>query len=147
MNFSGPIGRGGEPGDRNRRGVCRDQRPGAQFRRQLFKDRALDVFLFGRGLNHHVAIAEQAIIEPGGDAGHRRVFFLLADPAARDLTRQVALDGVAPAPRRLFADVGHHDIEPGQRADMGDAATHLAGADHADAVQTFDPRCCRRSIS
>ena len=75
------------------------------------------------------------IVEPGRDARHRRIFFVLADPAARDLAGEIAVDRVAAALHRLLADVGHHHVEPGERADMRDAAAHLPGTDDADPAQ------------
>ena len=50
------------------------------------------------------------------------VLVLLADLAAGDLARQVALDRFAAALQRLLVDIGHDDVEAGERADMGDAA-------------------------
>ena len=53
---------------------------------------------------------------------------------ARDLPRQIALDDLAPLRQGRGADVAQHHVEPGQRADMRDAAPHLPGADDADAA-------------
>ena len=39
------------------------------------------------------------------------------------------------ARQHLTVDVGEHDIEPGERADMADALPHLSGADNADALK------------
>ncbi len=102
---------------------------------KLLEDLTFDILFFGRGFDHHVAIAEQRIVEPGRDARHRRIFFVLANPAARDLAREIAVDRVAAALHRLLADVGHHHVEPGERADMRDAAAHLPGTDNADPAQ------------
>ncbi len=108
---------------------------------------ALDLLLFGGGLDHHVAIAEQRVIETGGDARQRRVLVVFADPAAGDLARQIALYRRPPALQCVLVHVGDHDVEPGQRADMGDAAAHLPGADDPDAAQPVERRRrCRRAV-
>ena len=110
------------------------------FRRrcQLLEDLTLDLFFLGRRLDHHVAIGEQRVIEAHLDAAERGILFFFADLAARDLTRQVAVDGFAAALQRLLVDVGHDHIDAGERADMGDAAAHLPGADDADAAQPVE---------
>ena len=76
---------------------------GFSSRGQLLEDLALDLFLLGRRLDHHVAIGEQRVVEPHLDAAERGSLVLFADRAAGDLTRQVALDrlrGRAAAPPR-----------------------------------------------
>src|SRR5207302_4989276 len=56
----------------------------------------------------------------------------LADALTADLPGHVAVDGGDPG----FDAVGRHvvelDVVAGKRADMGDAAAHLPGADYAD---------------
>src|SRR6266436_2582895 len=101
--LAGPVGRRGEPGDRDRRGIGGDQRLGLQRRGQLLEDLALDLFFLGRGLYYHVAIAEQDVIEAHMDAAKRRVLFFLANLAAGYLARQVAIDRFAAALQRVVA--------------------------------------------
>src|SRR5215470_15412442 len=50
------------------------------------------------------------------------------------MARQVVKYRLGHPPQCLFMDIGQHDLEAGQRANMRDAAPHLAGADDADAA-------------
>src|SRR5262249_1862216 len=97
-------------------------------------DVALDLFLLGRSLDHHVAIAEQPVIETHMDAVERGVLVFLADLAAGYLARQVAVDRFPAVLQRLLADIRHHDVVAGEGADMGYPSAHLAGANNADAL-------------
>ena len=54
----------------------------------------------GRRFDDEVAIIEESIFRAGGDALQRRLLFLFLDAAARDLARDVVIDGVEPALQR-----------------------------------------------
>ena len=74
----------------------------------------------------------------------------LLDAAGGDLAREIAVDRGETRLDALLADVVQEHLVAGQRADMGDAAAHLARADHAYLVQLrrhFSSPCARRSIS
>ena len=88
-----PVGRGGEPRDRDRRSIGADDGLRFQRRTKRGEDLALDVFVLGRGLDDQIAIAE--IVERLGrrDALDRRLPLLVADALAADLARQIAVDG------------------------------------------------------
>ena len=107
--------------------VCRLER-----RAQRGEDFALDVLLLGRRLDHQIAIAELVERVGGRDALDRRLALFVADALAADLARQVAVDGGNPLGDAVGDDVVEQHVKAGQRADMGDAVAHLAGADHAD---------------
>src|SRR5262249_47453717 len=70
----------------------------------------------------------------GMDAPDRRLLVLLPNLPAADLARQAVKNRLGHPPQCLFMDIGQHDLEAGQRANMRDAAPHLAGADDADAA-------------
>ena len=64
----------------------------------------------------------------------RRVLVLGPDHAAADLAVHVAADRVDALVEMRLVDIREADVEALERADMGDAAAHLAGADDADAL-------------
>ena len=105
---------------------------GFSVRAEVGENLALDVFLLGRRLDHEIAVAE--LVERLGrrDARERRLAVLLGDQLARDLPRQVAVDGGEPGIDAVGRDVVEQDVDAGERADMRDAVAHLTGADHAD---------------
>src|SRR4029079_8903157 len=127
-----PVGRGGKPRDRNRRGVARDQSFWLQRRAKLGEYLALDVFLLGRRLDHQIAIGETVVVLSGADALESGGLLVLGNALAGDLARHVAVDRgecLFQARRRNVVD---HNRNPGQRADMSDTVAHLARADDAD---------------
>src|SRR5262249_207216 len=96
------------------------------------KDRALDLFLLGRRLDDEIAIAEGFERLGRGDALERGLPLLFGDALPPHLPRHVAV--VVPNPG--LAPAGGPAVElafdPGKRADMRDAATHLTRPDYAD---------------
>ena len=131
MNFSGPVGGGGEPGDRDRRGVGADDRALLEHRAQRGEDLALDVFLLDRGLDDEVAVGERIDGRRRRDAPERRLPLAFADGVFRHLARHVAVDGGDAGLDPLLRNVVERDIEAREGAHMGDAAAHLTGADDA----------------
>ncbi len=73
-------------------------------------------------------------LSAGAMLAERGLALLLGDALARDLPRHVAVDGRDAGLDAVGRDIVEQDVEAGQRADMGDAAAHLTGADHADGV-------------
>ena len=71
----------------------------------------------------------------GRDALDRSLAFLVADALLADLTRQIAVDGGERRGDAVGRDVVEQDVIAGQRADMGDAVAHLAGADDPDLAE------------
>ena len=149
MNLLGPVGRGGQPRDRDRRGVGGDQRVGLQMRDQLLEDLALDLLVLGRRLDDDVAVAEQVVVGARRDALQRRVLVLGAEILPlRDLARPGCGRSSLSAPwQRLGVDVDQLDVEAGERADMGDAAAHLPGADDADGSELIERMSLRRRLA
>ena len=67
------------------------------------------------------------------------VALLLADALAADLPRQVAVDGGEALGDAFGGDVVEQNVEARERAHVGDAVAHLAGADHADLADGMRP--------
>ncbi len=99
---------------------------------RLGEDRALDVLLLGRGLDHEVAVAEVVERLRRRDARERGLARLLGEVALGDLARHVAVDGGKAGLDAVGRDIVEQHVEAGERADMGDAVAHLPGADDAD---------------
>ena len=90
------------------------------------EDLALDLFFFGRRLDHQVAVAEIVQRLRRRDALERGLALLVGDALAADLARQIAADDGEPFGNALGDDVVEQHVKTGQRADMGDAVAHLA---------------------
>ena len=87
------IGRGGKLGNRDRRGVGRNQRARRQRGAEVLQDLDLQLLVLGRGLNGDVAVADHLQLGRRLDPRHRRVLGRLVDDALGDLARHVLLDG------------------------------------------------------
>ena len=128
----GTVRRRAEPRDRDRRRVGRQHRALAQLGAQVVEDLALDVFLLRRRFDREIDIAELGKRCGRADAFEGRVAGLLGNHLAVDLAVQVALDGLETRFQTLCGDVVQKHVEPGQRADVRNAVTHLACADDPD---------------
>src|SRR5690606_31185041 len=129
-----PVGRRGEPGDRYGRGIGSKDGGGLQDRADFLEDLPLDLFLFGRGLNCQVNVAEWFIIGGERDASQALGHLLFADAVAVDLAAHIVLYGLEAGFRPLHADVLEDDIESRERADMGDTVAHLPCANDTDFI-------------
>ena len=105
---------------------------GFRLRAEVGEDLALDVFLLGRRLDDEIAVAE--LVERVGrrDARERGLAVFLGDQLARDLPRQIAVDGREPGIDAVGRDVVEQNVHSGKRDHMRNAVTHLTGADDAD---------------
>ncbi len=130
--FFRAIGRGGEPRDRDRRGVGGDDRSRLQRCAELMKYLALDLFLFDRGLDHEIAVRQPVERLAGGDPVERLLARVLGNGLLGDLPRQMAVDGRHRRFQPLGGDVVEHHVEAGERRHMRNAIAHLARADHTD---------------
>src|SRR5262245_59168916 len=127
-----PVGRGGEPRNRDRRRIATDDGVRLEQRADAGEDRALDLFLLGRSLDDEIAIAEGLERLRRYDAFKRGLPFFLCNALATHLPRHVAVDGRNPGLHPIGGEVVELDVESGERADMRDAGTHLTRPDHAD---------------
>ena len=105
---------------------------GFSRRTEVDEDLALDVLLLGRRLDDEIAVAERVERFRRRDVLERRLRVLFLDDVLGDLARHVAVDGREPGLDAVGRDVVERHGKAGERADMGDAVAHLAGADHAD---------------
>ena len=105
---------------------------GLERRAERAEDLALDLLLLGRGFDHQIAIGELVQRFCRADAIEGGLPLVVGDALAADLARQIAADGGKPLGNALGDDVVEQHVETRERADMGDAAAHLAGTDHAD---------------
>ena len=129
-----PVGAGGEPRDRDRRGVGGQDGVGAEVRHQRLEDLVLQRLLLGRRLDDEVAPPERREVALEVDAAEGGVAVGLGDLAAVNLAVQVAADDPGRGVERLVGDVVQDHVEAGEREDVGDAVAHLSGADDADAL-------------
>ena len=113
-----PVGRRGQARDRDRRGIAADDGLGLEHRAEAGEDRALDVFLLGRGLDHEVAIAQCLQCVRRGDAFEPGLALFFGDALAADLPRHVAVDGRDPSSHPVGREIVELDVETGERADM-----------------------------
>ena len=133
MKLLGPVGRGASRVIEIDEVLEARMAPGFRCGISFLKISRFTVLLLGRRLDHEVAVAEPLVVGAGRDALQRRGLVLVRDLAARDLAGDVAVD--APAIARssaLGVDIAEPHVIAGERADMGDAVAHLAGADDAD---------------
>ena len=129
-----PVGRRGQAGDRDRRGVGGEDRLRIELRAELRIDLALDALVLGRRLDDEVGAGEIAHLVRGGNLAERRLAGLLGELAVSDHAGQVAADGGEPLLDAVRRDIVEQHLVAGQRGDLGDAAAHLPGADDAHSL-------------
>src|SRR5262245_65020627 len=115
-----PVGRGGEPRNRDRRRIATDDGVRLEQRADAGEDRALDLFLLGRSLDDEIAIAEGLERLRRYDAFKRGLPFFLCNALATHLPRHVAVDGRNPGLDPIGGGVVALDVESGERAGMRD---------------------------
>ncbi len=81
----GPVGGGGKPRDRDRRGVGGDDGFGLQHRAEIVEDLALDLLLLDRALDHQVAIGKPFHRLGGDDPAERLLARVFGDDLLGDL--------------------------------------------------------------
>ena len=103
------------------------------MRPQGLKDRVLDAFLFGRGLDDQIARPQIPDGKRRFDPRHGIGLGLCRHFAACDLTFNVAVNRCQGFRQAVFADVIHQHIISCQGKDMGNPVAHLP--------RTYDPDC------
>ncbi len=105
---------------------------GAEVGREAGEDGFLDHLVLGGRLDRQIGRADlrqgRADLDPGEARGHR----LVLDDPSRDLTGHVALDHSEAGAGPRLVDIVDQDVIAAERANVGDAAAHLARADYAD---------------
>ena len=132
MNCSGSLGDRGEPRDRDRGRIGADDRVGFEERSQTRENLALDLLVLGGRLDDEIAIAERVLAGRGRNAPERRrarPSSSICPLAIWRANRPLIVASAARSP--LLGDVVDDDLEACLRANLRDAAAHLAGPDHA----------------
>ena len=130
----GALGRGGQPGNRDRRGIGGDDRIGRQQPVELLKDLDLDRLVLGRGFNHQRQTLEVVITDRSANARQRGIaiggahFVLLDQPLEACCHRGQALVD------RGLRDVDHHHLDAADCTRLRDTVAHGAGTDDAESV-------------
>src|SRR5215208_848998 len=96
------------------------------------KNTALDLLVLDCRFDDEIASSEILVGERDLDRFERRFALSLAYLSRLDLTREIAVDRCEPGFDAFAREVVETHLQPGERADMGDAVPHLPGADHAD---------------
>jgi hypothetical protein len=130
---SGPLAGGGDRGHRQRRGIGGEDAVGTDDVFELLEQCLLDVDVFDDRFDDHLRRSQ--VFEAGDD-------FQLGAGGGKCLGRNLALLGqLAERAGHGLAGIGggavqgveHQHADAGLGGDLGDAATHGAGADDADA--------------
>ncbi len=128
----GPRHAGGDFGDRDRRGVCCEDRLGAENFFQRGEKLALGVELFDHRLDHQIGPSQGFERGRGLDQGGQIFALALGDFLALDQAREPAAHHV----HALIDRAGRHVVEqhrvPGLHRHLGDAGPHGAGADNGN---------------
>jgi len=102
------------------------------MRAQCFEDLLLDVLVLGGGFDDQVMLSESGKALDRRDSPERCRLNLFAHLSGFDLPGDVVADGGEPCGDALRAHVVEANLEPCKGADMGNARTHLSGANDAD---------------
>ena len=114
--------------------------PGFRLRHQAGEDLALELLVLGRGLDHEVAVAKQLHALAGLDPAQRLRLVRLAQHLLLHLPAEEVVDPADRGVQRLARDVRQANLVARLGRHLGDAATHLPGADHADPPDLGDRR-------
>src|SRR5262249_41193710 len=118
---------------------------GFQRRAYVGKDLALDLFFFGCGLDHQIALRERVVLFRRLDERQRALPSVLGDRFFADLTGHITVDRRHSGLNAISRYVVQQTLIPGPPAAMGDTVAHLAGADHSDSLN-FDRHVLVRSM-
>jgi len=90
--------------------------------------------VLGGGLDDELGGVQRGVVGRRGDAGEGGGFLLGGELVLLDQAVEAAGDGGQALVHGGVADVDHHDVDAGLRADLRDAVAHGAGADDADGL-------------
>ena len=126
-----------ERGDRDGRGVGREDRVGTDDTIQLAEDRDLGVAIFRRGLDDQLNVGEGRDVGRPPDPLDERVALLVMELSPLDRTSGRSIDPVASARKQLFGRLQHDDLDPDTGEDLGDTGTHETETHHTDPVDVL----------
>ena len=128
----GRARRRGDLGDRQRRGVRREDGVGGDDQVEPAEDLLLEVELLGHGLDDELAVRERGEVRGVGDVPVQGVMGGLVDLAAVECAPgRLREEGPSPLDG-LVGDVHRDDVDPVAREHLHDAGTHGAQSDDAD---------------
>ena len=130
----GARGRGGEPRDRDRRRVGREQRRGRRQAIERDEQRALGLDRFDDRLDGEIDRGQRVERIGQRQARQRGVAIGGGELALLDELGEALLDALARAIEGRRGRVVEQHVEAGLREHLGDAEAHGAGADDADAA-------------
>jgi hypothetical protein len=122
----------GDLGQRNRRGIARQDRFRFAQLVQLREDIKLERLVLGRRLDHDIDVGQFFQRGRGFDIGQGRFLVFRTDLFLLEESIEAAGDRVQAALDLCLADVLHDHPEPRRGANLDDAVTHGSGANHAD---------------
>ena len=128
----GTPGLRGEFGDRDGRGVRRQDDVCRQEVVELGEDLAFDLEFLGGRFDDEVAAGKRGAVDGALNAADRGVHLVLGELGFGDFAGEILADGVEAAIEEALLDFAEADIESAAREDVGDAVAHGAGAQHAD---------------
>ena len=118
---------------RERGGVRRENGRWLDDPVELREERAFDVEVFERSLDHEPARGELAEVRDEGQAAERSVLLVLAQAPFLDAAGQVVVDRLPPPLAELRVDLAADHLDSGLHANLRDAGAHGAEPDDADA--------------
>ncbi|MGY4448397.1 hypothetical protein ACVWZR_003057 [Bradyrhizobium sp. i1.3.1] len=122
----------GQRGDRQRRGVRREDHVRLHMLLRLREGISLDLAILEHGLDDEVDVLECSIIGSRRNAREQRVGVTGLGAALLDLLLDHLLSMRLALVGTLLVAVDQDDVETGAGRDVADARTHEAGADHRD---------------
>ncbi len=135
--FRRAVGIGSQTRHRNGRGVRRNDGFGAQNRTQSLENLFLGFFVLGCGLDHEIAIRQEAVFRTRGNPGEGCCFLLFGDQVFLDLTIHVLANQAKRLVERLCRYVKQSDVVVGKCNHMSNAIAHLTGTDYANGLDIF----------
>ncbi|MDR9060055.1 hypothetical protein FEP39_05166 [Burkholderia multivorans] len=127
-----------ERGNRDRRRVRRNDRVGPCDRFDLLQNAALQLDVFGCGLDHDVDRRELRVIGRGRDACERGIARGGGELVFRHQPLEAALQRRESLLERGVRDVDHHDVESCNGGGLRNAVAHGSGAYDADGFDGHD---------
>ncbi len=122
----------GEPRDRDRTGVAREDRGCREMFADAGENRALDFLALGRRFDDEVGGGEGAMVGNGRDAFEQRIGVALAHLLFRDQAAECLGDAGLARFGAGDVDVGEEHVVAGARRHLRDPRAHLPRSDNAD---------------
>jgi hypothetical protein len=126
----GPLGHGGDRGDRDRRGVGRQHGILAGDPVEVAEDLLLDLDLFEHRLDDQVHLGRRVQVGGHGDASEGGVALVGRHGLLVDHPGERPFDGRDSPIECVGRDIANDDVPPGNCRHLGDARPHQPCSDH-----------------